>query len=62
MYKKVKKYFEKHSYYNSTVHLLLGAGLGILFNPYTDTHPVRWAVALIVLGTLGHIYPVLVKK
>ncbi|MCL5970016.1 MAG: DUF423 domain-containing protein [Patescibacteria group bacterium] len=62
MYKKVKKYFEKHIYFNSFVHVLIGIGIGIWANPFTGIHPLRWAGVLIVLGILGHIYPAFVKK
>ena len=62
MYKQIKKYFEKHAYYNSFVHVLIGIGIGIFVNPWTDTHTVRWAIVLIVIGVLGHLYPALVKK
>lgn len=62
MYKQIKKYFEKHAYYNSAVHLLIGVGIGILLNPSTGIHPVRWAVAALVVGAFGHLYPVLIKK
>lgn len=62
MYKEIEKYFQKHAYYNSAVHVLIGIGIGILVNPWTDTHPVRWAVVLIAIGVGGHLYPVLVKK
>lgn len=58
MIKQIKKYFEKHAYYNSAVHLLIGVGIGILLNPSTGTHPVRWAGALIIIGLVGHAYPV----
>lgn len=58
MIKQIKKYFEKHSYYNSAVYLLIGVGIGILLNPSTGTHPIRWAGVLILVGLAGHLYPV----
>lgn len=58
MHKKMKKYFSEHPYYNAGVHLVIGMGLGILLTwPVFMPHPVRWGVGLIVLGILGHFYP-----
>jgi len=63
MYKKALKYFSLHPYYNSVVHVLIGLGLGILITyPLVGEHPVRWGIALVALGLLGHLYPLMAKK
>lgn len=61
--KVIKKYFKEHPTYNGFVHILIGIGIGALITyPYFGTHPLRWGVALIVLGLLGHLYPLAIKK
>lgn len=63
MYKKIVKYFSAHVMYNSLVHFLIGAGVGVLIaSPFLAPHPVRWSLLLIALGLLGHIYPMFIKK
>lgn len=63
MYKKIHSYFKTHPVYNSGVHMLIGVGLGALLTyPYFGTHPVRWGLALIVVGILAHLYPLTIKK
>ncbi len=62
MYKQINQYFKNHVYYNSAMHVLAGIGVGMLLTyPLAGSHPVRWGIAFIVLGVLGHIYP-LIKK
>lgn len=62
-YKKVRTYFAKYVDYNSLVHLVGGVGIGILIaSPFAFPHPVRWGAALIALGLLGHLYPLIAKK
>jgi len=56
--KKTEQYFKQHPAYNATVHALGGIGIGILITyPLVGTHPVRWAVVLLILALLGHLYP-----
>lgn len=63
MYKKIVSYLERHPVYNSSIHVIIGAGIGILITyPFVQTHPVRWGVALLVIGLLGHLYPLFIKK
>ncbi len=62
MRKTIVNYFSKHVSFNSTTHFLIGLGLGILVNPWTGTHPIRWGVGLLVLGLLMHVYPLFNKK
>ena len=63
MYKKIVSYLSRHPSYNGATHLILGVGVGILITyPFIQTHPVRWGVALIVIGLLGHLYPLIIKK
>ena len=61
--KAVSKYFKAHSMYNSLVHLITGVGVGIMLTfPYFSTHPVRWGLGLVVVGLVGHLYPLTMKK
>lgn len=63
MYKRVVKYLSAHPVYNSTVHVLIGAGIGVLVTyPFIGDHPLRWGVGLLALGVAGHLYPLFVKK
>lgn len=63
MYKKITSYLEKRPIYNSSIHIIIGVGIGILITyPFVQTHPVRWGAALLVIGILGHLYPLTIKK
>lgn len=63
MLKTMEKYFSKNAGYNAVVHAVLGVGIGILLTyPVVGAHPVRWGVALIVIGLLGHVYAGMQKK
>lgn len=63
MLKQIKTYFKAHPTYNSFVHILIGIGLGVLLtHPVFGGHTLRWGVGLVVLGLLGHLYPLLIKK
>lgn len=63
MYKKIENYFKQHPTYNSIVHILAGMGIGVLITyPIVGTHPLRWGLVLLVLGVLGHLYPLYFKK
>ena len=61
--KKTFSYFVQHPELNALAHFLIGLGLGVLLGPWVfDPHPIRWAVGLISLGVLIHIYPLFLKK
>ncbi|MBI2596081.1 hypothetical protein HYW46_05105 [Candidatus Daviesbacteria bacterium] len=61
--KKLESYFGKHVYFNSAVHVLVGMGIGMLLTyPVFGAHTMRWGIALLALGILGHAYPYFVKK
>lgn len=61
--KKIEKYFAKNPMFNSLVHVVAGMGIGVLMTyPMVGVHPVRWGVALLALGLVGHIYPLLQGK
>lgn len=63
MYKKVENYFKKHPYFNSAVHIVAGAGFGVLVTyPLVGEHPLRVGVVLLGIGVLGHLYPLMTKK
>ncbi|MCL4367235.1 hypothetical protein M1563_03645 [Patescibacteria group bacterium] len=61
--KKIMKYLSAHVMYNSIVHAVTGIGVGILIaRPLVGEHPVRWGIALIVVGIAGHLYALMAKK
>lgn len=61
-FKKVEKYFEKHAMFNSSVHTLIGMGIGILMTyPLVGVHPMRWGVLFLAIGIIGHLYPMVYK-
>lgn len=63
MYKQMKRYMKDHPMYNGFVHLIIGVGIGALLTySVFGSHPVRWGVALIAVGLLGHLYPTMSKK
>jgi len=55
--KKTTTYFKKHLIYNSIIHFIGGMGIGVLIAlPIASPHTVRWALALIAISILGHLY------
>jgi len=55
--KKISRYFSKHVFVNSFVHIVIGAGLGVLLtHGIFDPHPVRFGIIFLVLGVVGYIY------
>lgn len=49
--------------YNSLVHVTIGVGIGILITyPFIGAHPLRWGGIILLIGIIGHIYPVFLKK
>lgn len=62
MYRKIEQYLKNHVIYNSTIHVIAGIGVGMLVTyPLVGNHPVRWGIAFIVVGILGHLYPLIQK-
>lgn len=63
MDKRISKYLGLHSAYNSSIHLIAGAGLGILATyPIFSGHTLRWGLGLLALGVLGYVYPLTLKS
>lgn len=63
MFRKTNGYFKNHVLFNSTVHVLIGIGIGILFTyPFVGIHPLRWGLGFLVVGLLGHAYPLIAEK
>lgn len=63
MYKTIEQYFKNHAMYSAVVHVLIGVGVGMLLTyPLAGEHPVRWGVAFLALGILGHLYPLMQKR
>ncbi len=53
----MQKYLAKYPDFNGLIHLLVGAGIGILITyPLVGNHPVRWGLVLIAAGAAGHIW------
>jgi hypothetical protein len=61
MYQKLLKYYSKHPLYAITVNLIIGIGLGVLLSRPLGVHPVRYGVALLVIGGLGKLYALVNK-
>ena len=61
MYKKLIKYYGKHPVYAGVVHLIIGIGLGILASRPLGIHPVRYGIALLIIGGLGKLYALMQK-
>lgn len=58
MLPKARKYFQQHENYNAMVHIIAGAGAGILITyPFVGIHPVRWGLVLLAIAVVGHLYP-----
>ena len=55
------KYYGKHPCYAGFVHLIIGIGLGILISRPLGVHPVRFGVALLIIGGLGKLYALINK-
>ncbi len=54
-----EKYFQKNPGFNSIIHIVIGIGIGILVTyPLIGAHPVRWGVFFLILGLVGHLYPI----
>jgi hypothetical protein len=53
----------KNPTYTATIHAIIGVGIGMLLTyPLAGIHPVRWALAFVAVGLLGHLYPLMLKK
>jgi len=61
--KRAINYFGRHVEFNALVHALAGIGFGILIAaPIAYPHPVRWALFLLGLSFLGHLFAMSSKK
>ncbi len=62
----VRKFIEnikKHPVHGAVGHFLEGVGVGILITrPWVGIHPLRWGVALIIIGGVIELYPMIWKK
>lgn len=59
--KRAISFFGKHVEYNALVHVLGGIGLGIIIAGLTFPNQVNWALGLLALSILGHLYTLTVK-
>lgn len=55
-------FFAKHVEYNALVHVLGGIGLGVLIAGLMFPNQVEWALGLLALSILGHLYTLTVKS
>lgn len=54
---KAKKYFAGHVLFNGATHILAGIGIGLLIaRPLAGVHPVRWGLAFLGIGIVGHLW------
>jgi len=61
----VKKFIDnvkKHPVHGIVSHFLEGVGVGILIARPWVIHPVRWGVALIIIGAAIELYPMVFKR
>lgn len=61
MYTKILKYYGKHPLYAVVVNLIIGIGLGILISRPLGVHPLRSGLAILLVGVLGKLYPLINK-
>lgn len=59
--KRALAFFSRHVEYNALVHVLGGIGLGIIIAGFAFPYQVNWALGLLALSLLGHIYTLFVK-
>ncbi len=63
MDKKINKYLGQHVFYNALVNMIAGIGIGILITyPFVGIHPMRWGIALIIIGLAGNMLPAMMQK
>lgn len=56
MYKKLLKYYGKHPLYAIFVNVIIGVGLGIIISRPLGIHPLRYGIALVLIGGVGKLY------
>jgi F0F1-type ATP synthase assembly protein I len=61
MYKQLLKYYGKHPLYAIFVNVIIGIGLGILLSRPLGVHPLRYGIALLLIGGAGKLYALLNK-
>ena len=61
---KINKYFSEHVNYTSMVHVCLGLGIAWLISLSWSYAVVALVLGIVflVIGIIGHIYPLLAKK
>lgn len=59
--KRAITFFSKHVEYNALVHVLGGVGLGVLIAGFTFPNQINWALGLLGVSILGHLYTLTVK-
>ena len=59
--KRAINFFSKHVEYNAFVHVLGGIGLGIIVAGFTFPNQIVWALGLLLLSIVGHLYTITVK-
>ena len=62
MYQKIIKYYSKHPIYSVFVNLVIGIGMGIIVSRPLGVHPLRFGLAILVIGILGKLYPLVKEK
>ncbi len=57
------KYFSKHPFYNSIVHLSGGIAVGVLVaRPFDGGHPLQLALIFGGIAIVGHLMPMMMGK
>ncbi len=59
--KRALSFFSKHVEYNALVHVLGGIGLGVILAEFIFPYQVQWALGLLFISILGHLYTLTIK-
>ena len=54
-------FFTRHVEYNALVHVLGGIGLGLILASFVYPEQINWALGLLAISILGHLYTLTVK-
>ncbi|HSD98275.1 MAG TPA: hypothetical protein VLB73_01075 [Patescibacteria group bacterium] len=59
--KRAMAFFSEHVEYNALTHVLGGIGLGLILAGLAYPNQINWALGLLALSILGHLYTLTVK-
>lgn len=59
--KRAISFFGRHVEYNALVHVLGGIGLGLILAGIVFPEQIPWALGLLLVSILGHLYTLTIK-